>query len=180
MYRRSLGMDGDRKPGPLGLPRRSLSRAEQQAQEAELDLWVAQLQAWFEDYWPPAPKGPREFQRVRDLPWPRCWRQHHGLVADLIALKAWSDALLQVGGDEAAAKSWMEWTSTVQHLLAPRIQRLARLCQHRHRGPVLPVEPSLTDLARKQILAARQAMPRQVLPSERRIVQKPPQNEGLT
>ena len=103
------------------------------------------LHAAFEDFWPPVPKGIMENQRVRDLPWPPCWRQHPGLVEDLVALKAWHDALLLAAGNESAAKSWMEWTSTVQHLLVPRVQRLARYCQNGHREPARASESRLTD-----------------------------------
>lgn len=153
-------MDGDDEHGPLGYPRPALTPAELHAQWAQLDAWVAQLHAAFEDFWPPAVKGLMDHQRGRDLPWPACWRQHAGLVQDLVALKAWHDALLLAAGNESAAKSWMEWTSTVQHLLVPRVQRLARYCQHGHRDPAIANNSRLAELVGQHLPGARGPSPR--------------------
>ena len=153
-------MDGDDEPGSLGFPRNALLPAEMRAHWAQLEAWVARLHAAFEDFGPPVPKGIMENQRVRDLPWPPCWRQHPGLVEDLVALKAWHDALLLAAGNESAAKSWMEWTSTVHHLLVPRVQRLARYCQNGHREPARASESRLTEPVGTYLKGVRSASAR--------------------
>jgi hypothetical protein len=159
------GDDGFGIPGPLGYPSHALTARETHAQWAELDEWVGRLHAAFEDFWPPLPKGIMEHQRQRDLPWPACWRQHPGLVQDLIALKAWHDALGLSAGSESAAKSWMEWTSTVQHLLVPRVQRLARYCQRGHREPAIANESRLADLVGMHLKGVRGASARPASPA---------------
>ena len=170
-------MDGDDRfaqPGPLGHPGQTLTPAELSAQWAELDAWVARLHAAFEDFWPPARR--MDHGGVRDLPWPPCWRKHPGLVEDLVALRAWHEQLLLAAGNESAARSWMEWTSTVQHLLVPRVQRLARYCQHGHRDPAIGGDsrvhglmgkylPSVAEAASSPASAA--ASPRRVHPKRR-------------
>jgi hypothetical protein len=95
---------------------------------------VAMLRAFYAHLWPSntSVKGSRSPAR----PWPSCWAQHPGLVADLRMLKSWADALAggEVKGDAHAASA--DWRRYVHTLLVDDLRAISgRTCRHGHVDP---------------------------------------------
>ena len=111
--------------------RRRISEAEQAAWWADLDRWVATIHASYVHLWPDPPEGRAPYARTRKRPWPACWREHAGLVEDLVALKVWQEGLLDGMEWAGGPRGWCEWRSFVD-TLAVQVQSIAQHCAFRH------------------------------------------------
>ncbi len=111
--------------------------AEEHAWWIHLDAWVARLRRSHEHLWPPTAisVAQREHGRLRQRPWPECWRHHPGLVQLLDALRAWQTELIRVPFTEVTARAFVEWHTVVEQMLAQEVQAIAKYCGTGHRGP---------------------------------------------
>jgi hypothetical protein len=114
-----------------------LTPAEQHAWWIYLDAWVTRLRRSHEHLWPPPATSAahREHGRVRQRPWPECWRGHLGLVHLLEALRAWHSELVRLPLTDETARAFVEWHTVVEQVLAREVQTIAKYCANGHRGP---------------------------------------------
>lgn len=100
------------------------------AREAVFQEFVATLRRMYPHLWPSkVTAGVRSTSR----PWPACWQQHPGLVADLRHLQGWAAALAagEVKGD--AYSAWDSWRRYVETVLVDNLRTISsRTCLHGH------------------------------------------------
>lgn len=142
-------MDGTPNPDPLVGAHRT--PAEDHAWWIHLDAWVMHLRRSHEHLWPPTAisAAHREHGRIRQRPWPECWRRHLGLVQLLDALRAWHTELVRLPLTDTTARAFVDWHTVVEQMLAQEVQAIAKYCGNGHRGPDVGPGKSRTHLTGK-------------------------------
>jgi hypothetical protein len=168
---------------------------EEHAWWIHLDAWVTRLRRSHEHLWPPAATSAahREHGRVRQRPWPDCWRGHPGLVHLLDALRAWHSNLVRLPLTDETPRAFVERHTVVERMLAREVQAIAKYCATGHRGPDVGPPRSRshlaekahgpwTDLAGHPPQHGNAAQPEHRTEQERTLPKSPdhPSSEGLT
>lgn len=142
----------DTTPNPDSNPGARRTPAEEHAWWTHLDDWVTHLRHSHEHLWPPPATSVahKEPGRLRQYPWPECWRRHPGLVALLDALRVWHTVLVSQPLTDETARAFVDWHTIVEQMLAQEVQAIAKYCPRgRHRGPDVGPRPSRAHLAGK-------------------------------
>jgi hypothetical protein len=139
----------DKTPNPDPITSAHRTPAEEHAWWIHLDAWVTRLRRSHEHLWPPAATSAahREHGRLRQRPWPECWRRHPGLVQVLDALRAWQTELVRLPFTEETARTFVDWHAVVEQMLAQEVQAIAKYCGNGHRGPDVGPRRPRTHLA---------------------------------
>jgi hypothetical protein len=141
----------DDTPNPDQLERAQRTPAEEHAWWIHLDAWVTRLRRGHEHLWPPIATSVahREHGRLRQRPWPECWRSHPGLVEFLNALRVWQTELVALPLTDATARAFVDWYTVVEQMLAQDVQAIAKYCANGHRDPDVGPPKSRSHLVGK-------------------------------
>jgi hypothetical protein len=119
-------------PGPLGLPSfDGLPDAEVQAWWLDLSRWVDGIRISYPHLWPEPRTDSEPVTRFRPRPFPRCWAQHPGVVADLCVLRTWHDGLGEGIEWAGGVQGWHEYRVFLDRV-ADDLQTVARMCVPAH------------------------------------------------
>jgi hypothetical protein len=127
------------------------------ARRRALRDFVERLRTTYSHLWP-ANANARSFAK----PWPDCWEEHTGLVADLQYLKDWAAALAagDIEGDAYGARD--SWRRYVHTLLVDDIRAISgRTCRYGHVDPTKRAAESAPDIP------SAPPLPGQVQPASR-------------
>jgi hypothetical protein len=137
-----------RKPRIPLLEPVGLSPEQVEARNAGVRAMVAAIREQYAHNWPATGVGRA---RARALPWPECWEDHPGFVAELRMLKTWHDAI-EAGEAEGGHREARDWLTYLRTDIASDAREIMRLCRYGHidiaapRTPPQPVAPGPPSL----------------------------------